>query len=138
MSFIVVLVVLVLVAMLIVLFMRDAQRAQHGGASSSDSPLPQADPVPRHPAPKQAGPPEPAAVDTEELAAHVRELRRALDEGLLLRHEAVASIVRQSGGGIGDEAAERLLDSASPSDEGGSWSADRDGVEAPEPGGDDD
>jgi hypothetical protein len=39
-------------------------------------------------------------------------LRRAVESGLIGRDEAVASIVRQTGGRLGDDAAERMLDGA--------------------------
>lgn len=53
-----------------------------------------------------------ASEDLESLASHVRELRRAVDNGLIGREEAIASIVRQADGRVGERAAGQLLDSA--------------------------
>lgn len=120
MPVIVILVVLVLAVALLAVFVREVRQHRATGPSATTLSLPQADPAP----PRRGAPREPTrdtmevtAVDTEHLAAHVRGLRRALDDGLLPRGEAVESIVRQAGGGIGHDAAERLLDRAAEATE---------------------
>ncbi len=116
MPVIITLVVLALTIALVAMFVREARQHRGAGPSATTLSLPRADPAPP---PRRAAPRETAretvdvtAVDTEHLAAHVRGLRRAVDDGLLPRAEAVESIVRQAGGGIGNDAAERLLDRA--------------------------
>ena len=120
MAAIVTVVVLLALAVVVVLFVRDAKRAQqrHAGLDGhDDSAVPDAPPAeptrpPVAPPSEPAPAPEPTyrePIDADELAEHVRELRRALDRELLEEHEAVASIVRQSGGNVGEDGARQLL-----------------------------
>ena len=104
--------VIVVLVLVVALFVRDAKQAQQRHAGTQQEPG-ASDVVSHHEAP--ALPDTPAALDTsaidsEGLAEHVRGLRDAVDAGLIGREEAVGSIIRQSGGGIGNEAAARLLD----------------------------
>lgn len=72
---------------------------QRPGRSRSEAPAPSPEPTP------DLGDP-----GVEELASHVKELRRAVDEDLISRDEAIASIVRYGQGQITDGVAARLLD----------------------------
>ena len=120
MAAIVTLVVLIALAVVVVLFVRDAQRAQqrHAGLDGpEDTGVPDTPPAeptrpPVSPPSETAPPPEVPRrdpIDADELVKHIRELRRALESDLLEEHEAVASIVRQSGGNVGEEGARQLL-----------------------------
>lgn len=99
--------VAVVAALVVLVLLRDARDARRPRTS---------EPAPPATAPGQAVPFVPSApsVDVEALAAHVRELRRAVDQGLIGRDEAIDSIVRQADGSVGEGAAERLLDGADP------------------------
>lgn len=122
MAAIVTLVVLVALAVVVVLFVRDAKRAQqrHAGLDGPDDTAtpatPPAQPTRPPVAPPSDTPPPPEPtyrepIDADELAEHIRELRRALERELLEEDEAVASIMRQSGGNVGEEGARQLLHS---------------------------
>ena len=63
-------------------------------------------PGPGRPEPTPPAPP----IDQDALAAHVAKLRAAVAQGLISDDEAAASVVRQTRGGLSDEAARRLLD----------------------------
>lgn len=115
--------VVVVLVLIVALFIRDAKQAQQRHAGTTDAPRADADVVSHHDAPKlpeAPPPPGPFPIDTEELAEHVRGLRDAVDSGLIGRDEAVGSIIRQAGGGIGPEAAAKLLDTAVEQPEAGS------------------
>lgn len=125
MAAIITFIVLIAAAVLIALFIRDVKAAQQRHAQLGDDPsAEQAPAAPQptsqplaQPTPRPSTPPR-EPVDADVLAEHVRQLRRALDDDLLLEDEAIASIVRQSGGNISEEAARQLLSDAE---------ADRDG-----------
>lgn len=100
---------IVVIVVIVVLFLHDTR--QHRQTPPSDPP-PRRQPErvrPPQPPPER---PKPEDVDVDGLAEHVRELRRAIDEGLIGREEAVASIVRQAEGKVGEGAAQQLLDTA--------------------------
>lgn len=107
--------VIIVLVLVVATFLRDAKQAQQRHADHTEDPGSRGDVVSHHETPRPPDPEPPAAtaeaapVDTAELAKHVRGLRRAVDEGLIGHDEAVGSIVRQAGGGIGAEAAARLL-----------------------------
>lgn len=107
----------IIVVAVVALFVHDAKKAKQGGASGSSGAV-QEMPTPDLPAPAPSRPQgvAPPPVDTEELAGHVAELKTAVDNDLIGREEAIASIVRQSGGNIGEDSAARLLDDADASD----------------------
>lgn len=110
--------VIVVLVLVVALFIRDAKQAQQRHAGAGDDAEQASDVVSHHEAPSlpEAPPmPDTPPVDTEGLAEHVRGLRHAVDKGLIGRDEAVGSIVRQAGGGIGDDAAAKLLDGAAQS-----------------------
>ena len=105
---------IVVLVLVVVLFVRDAKQAQqrHAGTQQESG---ASDVVSHHEAPALPDTPaalDASAIDREGLAEHVRGLRDAVDAGLIGREEAVDSIIRQSGGGIGTEAAAQLLDVA--------------------------
>ncbi len=114
--------VIVVLVLVVALFLRDAKQAQqrHAGTQQESG---ASDVVSHHEAPALPDAPpalDTPAIDSEELAEHVRGLRDAVDAGLIGREEAVDSIIRQSGGSIGTEAAAQLLDGADEAPEQGS------------------
>lgn len=108
MAAIVTLVLILVIIAVAVVFVRDAKRVQAQRGQDGARPV-----EPSTPAPPPEPPPAPP-VDAEAVLEHARELRRAVDDGLVAREEAVASIVRQAGGGIDEETAARLLDDETP------------------------
>lgn len=97
----------VAVVVIAILYLHDTRRARE----ARDDPPAAPPPTPPPAAPAESGELL-GSEDIEALASHVRELRRAVDEGLIGREEAVASIVRHADGRVGEGAAEQLLDSA--------------------------
>lgn len=131
------------IVLLVALFVYDARRArdaaeEEGSSADAASPAPPTPPTPTTPPTPPPGSParEPApapsrpAVDAEQLAQHVRELRRAVDAELVGHDEAVDSILRQAGGRLSREAATRLLDG----EDGGTDSAGGDTADLEEVG----
>ena len=126
---------IVVVVLIIALFIRDAKQAQQRHAGTADSGTDVVShhdpPTPPRP-PQRPEPPQPPPVNAEEIADHVRGLRQAVDDGLIGHEEAVESIMRQAQGGIGEEAAAKLLDGEGPQadddgddDRGGDASTER-------------
>ena len=113
-----VVVLLIVVAVIVFLLYKSEQdaRQQHeqGGARPSEGAT--AFPaLPKTPSPraKQARPSKRRAkpkVDEEALAAHVVKLRDAISKGLIDIDEAVASVMRQTDGALGHDAARKLLE----------------------------
>lgn len=95
----------VAIVVIVLLYVHDARRAHE---QRDGRPVVRQAPAP---APRESGDTL-GATDLEALADHVRELRRAVDNGLIGREEAIASVIRQAEGRISERAAEQLLDSA--------------------------
>lgn len=105
MAYIVLLVVVAVIAFLLYQSVQDARRRAEGGEAP-------ARPTPaRRPAPKARPKPRPrkAKVDEEALAEHVAKLRDAVAKDLISIDEAVESVVRQTDGALGPDAARKLL-----------------------------
>ncbi len=104
----VLLVVLVVIGFLLYQSVQDARRRADGG-----DPVPRERPTPRRAAPKpreKAKPkPRKVKVDEEALGLHVAKLRDAIEHDLISMDEAVASVVRQTDGAVGEDAARKLL-----------------------------
>jgi hypothetical protein len=106
MAVVVLLIVLAVIAFLLYQSVQDARRrAEAGGAPARPEPR-RAPPKPK-PRPKPR--PRKVKVDEKALAEHVAKLRDAIANDLISTEEAVASIVRQTDGAIGEEAARKLL-----------------------------
>jgi flagellar biosynthesis/type III secretory pathway M-ring protein FliF/YscJ len=105
----VLLVVLLVIGFLLYQSVQDARRRADGGAD----PAPQERPKARRAAPKPREKPKPkprkVKVDEEALEAHVEKLRSAIANDLISMDEAVASVVRQTDGAVGEDAARKLL-----------------------------
>jgi hypothetical protein len=110
---IVVLTIIVILLVIIWLFLHDSrQKALDGTGSAQSRPSPARQPRPVKP--QQVDSLE--QVDVEALAGHVKELRRAVSEGLIGRDEAIASIVRHADGKVSDRLAAELLDREDPAE----------------------
>lgn len=107
MPIVVLLIVLAVIAFLLYKSVQDA-RQQAGGAAGSTSARPPSSQPPSRPRARRQRSAKPK-VDEEALAAHVAKLRSAVDEGLISMDEAIASVVRQTDGAVGEDAARKLL-----------------------------
>ena len=111
MPIVVLLIVLAVIAFLLYKSVQDARHQQDGAArpaAAGQVPSPsRTRPRPRPRA--RARRPKPK-VDEEALAAHVAKLREAVGSGLISMGEAVGSVVRQTDGALGEEAARKLLE----------------------------
>jgi CHASE3 domain sensor protein len=112
MAYVVLLIVLAVIAFLLYQSVQDAKRRAQGVTPEPrDRPAPRrAPPKPRPPKPKPR--PRKVKVDEEALAQHVAKLRDAVDNDLISLDEAIASVVRQTDGAIGEDAARKLLGQA--------------------------
>lgn len=110
MQLVVLLIVLGVIAFLLYKSVQDARERAAGQQSEprTQAPTRRATPRPRPARKSKPAPPQPK-LDEESLAAHVAKLREAVDADLISVDEAVASIVRQTDGAVGEEAARRLL-----------------------------
>jgi hypothetical protein len=106
MPVVVLLIVLAVIVFLLAKSLQDAKR-QHDGAAPTSATRGPAPTTPR-PARQRARRRRPA-LDEEALEAHVGKLRDAVATGLISAEEAVDSIVRQTDGIVGQEAARKLL-----------------------------
>lgn len=107
MTVVVLLVILAVIAFLLVRSIQDARR--HAAQPDSDSGSERTPPTRRtaaRPRPRRGAKP---ALEGQALATHVTKLREAVDGGLISVDEAVESIVRQTDGALGEDAARRLL-----------------------------
>jgi hypothetical protein len=101
----VLLIVVIAVVLLLAKSFHDAQQARgEGGEPASARPAPE----PRR-RPSMSRPRRRLVIDEEKLADHAAKLRKAVEAGLVTSDEAVASIVRQTDGQLGEEAARQLL-----------------------------
>lgn len=106
----VLLVVLVVIGFLLYQSVQDARRRAAGG-----DPTPRERPVRERPAPKprERAKPKPrkvkVKVDEEALGLHLEKLRSAVANDQISMEEAVASVVRQTDGAVGEDAARKLL-----------------------------
>lgn len=107
MSVVVLLIVLGVIVFLLAKSMQDAKRQQQ--ASGPRPPGEQSKPRATVPRPRARSRRRRPALDEEALAAHVVKLRQAVDTGLISIDEAVDSIVRQTDGALGSDAARKLL-----------------------------
>lgn len=106
MPVVVLVIVLTVIVLLLYKSVQDARHRQEGGEpASATSAEPRRTPARPKPRPRRAKP----KVDEEALAAHVVKLREAIDGGLIDVDEAVASVLRQTDGAIGEDAARKLL-----------------------------
>jgi CHASE3 domain sensor protein len=104
MAFVVLTIVLAVIAFLLYQSVQDARRRAAGEE-------PAARQAPRRASPKAKPRPRPrkAKVDEEALAEHVAKLRDAVANDFISMDEAIASVIRQTDGAIGEDAARKLL-----------------------------
>lgn len=108
MPVVVLLIVLAVIVFLLVKSLQDAKRQQESGGGSAASRARPARPSAPRPQRQRARRRQPA-LNSEALAAHVAKLRQAVETELISVDEAVDSIVRQTDGAVGPEAARKLL-----------------------------
>lgn len=109
------LVIVVLITFLVLKSLQDAKGRSSDPDQSAEGTSPAAGRASRL---RRRGPgqgpsaPQPSAptIDQDALAAHVAKLRAAVAADLISDEEAVASVLRQTKGGLSEEAARRLLD----------------------------
>lgn len=109
------LVIVVLITFLVLKSLQDSKGRSSGPDQSTEGASPAAGRYSRlrrrGSDPGQSGPkPSAPAIDQDALAAHVAKLRAAVAADLISDEEAVASVLRQTKGGLSEEAARRLLD----------------------------
>lgn len=106
MPVVVLFIVLAVIVFLLAKSLQDAKRQQGGG--TVPNPLRVPNPAATKP-PRQRARRRQPALDEETLAAHVSKLKEAVTTGLVSVDDAVDSIVRQTDGVIGPDAARKLL-----------------------------
>jgi hypothetical protein len=107
MPVVVLLIVLVVIALLLYKSVNDA-RQQGGAAPRSATPASTGHQAPRSRSRRPRA--SRRKVDEAALAAHVEKLREAVHGGLISVEEAIGSIVRQTDGALGEDAARKLLE----------------------------
>lgn len=104
-----VVVLLIVLAIIVFLLAKSLQEAKREQAARQGTGVPGT--TARRTAPRPRVRRRKPALDQEALAAHVVKLRKAVSTGLISTDEAIDSIVRQTGGALGADAARKLLDS---------------------------
>jgi hypothetical protein len=107
MPVIVLILVVAVIAFLLYQSVQDAKRRAEGGEAPEPRAARRPQPKPRPAKPKPR--PRKVKVDEQALAEHVAKLRDAIEHDLISIDEAVASVVRQTDGAVGEDAARKLL-----------------------------